>query len=271
MQIDGHTRITSWAQFDREVRFSGRRLLGELSRYENSILVAGCQRSGTTALSRLLTASEGMVSFQFGQDDELDAALILSGRVSCPSSGRFCFQTTYLNNSYAEYFEHANYRLIWVLRNPYSVIYSMLHNWKIGALNRLFRHCGHEFLDPGEKWRYENIGVWAFSRLRKACLSYNAKITQTAGLADKLGSARMMIIDYDDLIRDKSVILPRIYEFVDLKYREEFLSRLHTKSLSKADKFTGKESRIIESVCMPHYMESRKYLSIKPVLQEGFR
>jgi hypothetical protein len=271
MRTDEHTQVKSWAQFDRMVRFSGRKLLGELRRYDNSILVAGCQRSGTTALSRLLTASEGMVRFQFGHDDELDAALMLSGWVSYPPSGRFCFQTTYLNNSYTEYFEHANYRLIWVLRNPYSVIYSMLHNWKIGALNRLFRHCGHEYLAPSEKWRYDNIGVWAFSRLRKACLSYNAKITQTAGLADKLGSARIMIIDYDDLIRDKCIILPRIYEFANLKYREEYLSRLHTKSLSKADKFSGKESRIIESVCVPHYMESRKYLSIAPVLQEGFR
>ena len=42
--------LNSWAQFDRKVRFSGRKLLGELDRFKDCILVAGCQRSGTTAL-----------------------------------------------------------------------------------------------------------------------------------------------------------------------------------------------------------------------------
>src|SRR3989304_2398887 len=137
-----NSRISSWAMFDRKVRASGKKLLGELDRLHGAILVAGCQRSGTTALSRLITGSDGMVDFQFGADDELDAALILSGwGPHPPRQGRYCFQTTYLNNSYPEYFEHRDYKLIWVLRNPASVVYSMLYNWKTVALNRLFRHC----------------------------------------------------------------------------------------------------------------------------------
>ncbi|MBK8161631.1 MAG: sulfotransferase [Gammaproteobacteria bacterium] len=261
MRSSQYSPVKSWSQFDRKVRFSGRKLLGELDRFENCILVAGCQRSGTTALSRLLTASEGMVNFQFGSDDELDAALILSGWESYPSEGRFCFQTTYLNNSYPEYFEHADYKLIWVLRNPYSVIYSMLHNWKIGALNRLFRHCGHEFLAAGERWKYEKLGSLAVSRLRKACLSYNAKISQTAALKDEIDQGRVIIIDYDDLIKNKAHILPKLYNFTGLNYREEYLSRLHAKSLSKADKFSGKEAGIIESLCTPFYLDARRHLS----------
>ena len=39
-------------------------------------------------------------------------------------AGRFCFQTTYLNNHVFEYFEHDHYQLIWVLRNPFSVVVS---------------------------------------------------------------------------------------------------------------------------------------------------
>jgi hypothetical protein len=258
-----NTPIRSWGQFDRKIRFSGCKLLGELDRFGNSILVAGCQRSGTTALSRLLTESKGMVKFQFGRDDELDAAQILSGWVPYPSNGRFCFQTTYLNDSYPEYCEHTNYKLIWVLRNPHSVIYSMLHNWKRGALNRLFRHCGQEHLSESENWKYEHMGAWAINRLRKACLSYNAKISQTATLISNLGRDRIMVIDYDELINNK-VILPKIYSFASLQYREEYLSRLHTKSLTKSDNFSDKESKIIESVCMPFYLQARNYLSNDP-------
>lgn len=256
-----NSRVNSWAQFDRRVRFSGRKLLGELDRFENCILVAGCQRSGTTALSRLLTGSEGMVNFQFGKDDELDAALILSGWVPYPSDGRFCFQTTYLNNSFPEYFEHRNYKLIWVLRNPYSVIYSMLHNWKIGALHRLFRHCGHEYLSGREKWKYEKLGMFAISRLHKACLSYNAKIAQTMNISRNIDPSGVIIVDYDDLVKFKERILPGIYSFTGLQYRQQYLSKLHAKSLSKADKFSAEEASFIESECMPIYLESRKYIT----------
>lgn len=253
--------IHTWAQFDRKIRFSGRKLLGELDRFKNCILVAGCQRSGTTALSRLITASEGMVRFQFGKDDELDAAQILSGWVRHSSEGRFCFQTTYLNDSYPEYYEHTDYKLIWVLRNPYSVIYSMLHNWKRGALNRLFRHCGSNLLAEGERRTYELFGTLGVARLRKACLSYNAKTAQTAILSTALGPNRVMIVDYDDLVRNKELFLPKIYDFVELKYSNDLLSRLHAKSLSKADKFSRKEAAAIESVCMPCYLGARKYLT----------
>lgn len=255
------SHVKTWAQFDRKIRFSGRKLLGELDRFVNCVLVAGCQRSGTTALSRLLTASDGMVNFQFGTDDELDAALVLSGWVTQSSEGRYCFQTTYLNNSYPEYFEHNNYKLIWVLRNPYSVIYSMLHNWRGGALNRLFRHCGHIYLPENEKWKYEICGAWAVTRLRKACLSYNAKISQTEALSKKLGPNRVMVIDYDDLIKNKLIILPKVYSYLGLRYREEYLSKLHTRSLSKADRFSESELRVIDAICHPYYQESRKYLT----------
>jgi hypothetical protein len=261
MRNHSYSIIKSWAQFDRKIRFSGRKLLGSLDRFDNCILVAGCQRSGTTALSRLFTSSDAMVNFQFGHDDELDAAQILSGWTSYPTQGRLCFQTTYLNDSYPEYFEHKNYKLVWVLRNPYSVVYSMLNNWKIGALNRLFRHCGHKLLTEKEVRKYKALGVWSVSNLRKACLSYNAKISQTGVLKDKLGYSRIKVVDYDDLIKNKAQILPKIYDFLDLKFHESCLTKLHAESISKADKFSKKESSIIESDCVPYYMKSRKYLN----------
>ena len=56
-------------------------------------------------------------------DDELDAALALAGLVDLPLERRYCFQTTYLNERYEDYRTlDAGQRLIWVLRNHYSVV-----------------------------------------------------------------------------------------------------------------------------------------------------
>ncbi len=247
------SRVTSWGKFDRKVRFSGRKLFSTLDRFHNAVLVAGCQRSGTTALSQLITSSNGMTKFQLSSDDELDAALILSGWVPHDPQGRYCFQTTYLNNSYPEYFEHDNYKLIWVLRNPASVIYSMLYNWKRAALNRLFRHCGADLLDKHEYWRYKNLGSLAISRLRRACLSYNAKVSHVFKLRERLGDDQLFIIDYEKLISQKESILPMIYEFIDLPYRNEYAARVHSGSLNKAEIFYDWHKDLIDNLCMPVY------------------
>lgn len=255
-------RVNSWAQFDRNVRFSGKKLLSELDVFQDAILIAGCQRSGTTALSRVITGSNGMVNFQFGKDDELDAALILSGWIPHQPQGRYCFQTTYLNNSYPEYFEHSNYKLIWVLRNPASVIYSMLYNWKRPALNRLFRHCGSVLLEEREKWRYDHLGAFAIPSLRRACLSYNAKVSQVFTLRARLGGDRIFIVDYEKLTKDKAAVLPAIYSFVGLPYRNDYAARLHSGSLNKAKVFYERHRDVLDGTCMPIYARAGTLVTI---------
>lgn len=259
--MNQNASIRSWSQFDHKVRFSGRKLLNRLDDFSNNVLVAGCQRSGTTALSHLITGSSGMTEFRFGKDDELDAALILSGWVGHTPMGRYCFQTTYLNDSYSEYFEHGNYRLVWVLRNPASVIYSMLYNWKIAALNRLFRHCGYALLESNEQWRYRYLGAFSIPRLRRACLSYNAKVSQTFTLRERLGDDRLYIIDYDHLIHNKETVLPRIYDFIGLSYRKGYASRIHAGSFNKAKKFHQQHGEVLDSICFPIYQKACRLVS----------
>jgi len=101
-------QIITWKKFAPEVRPGGCNLLARLDEFPNSILVSGCQRSGTTMLLRLITQSEGMVNYWFGRDDELDAALILSGFEPHTPHGRYSFQTTYLNECAHEYYDHVN-------------------------------------------------------------------------------------------------------------------------------------------------------------------
>src|SRR5690606_26676236 len=217
-RLDEHSDRWDWRRFHREVRVERGRLLCCLDRFPGAVLISGCQRSGTTMLSRIVRESAGMANYRRRDDDELDAALILAGVESpseCPPDARFCFQTTYLNESYREYFgEGYDYRLIWVLRNPYSVVHSMKYNWDRFAFEELFGGCGYPLLEDREKRLYDAIGRAAVGKTRRACLSYVGKQLQAEALAIGLGPDRMMIVDYDDLVRHKLRMLRRIYDFI---------------------------------------------------------
>ncbi len=257
------TQANSWKRFAREVRSGGCQLLKELNKFDNSVLVAGCQRSGTTALSRLITTSDGMVNYWFGKDDELDAALILSGVVDHKPRGRYCFQTTYLNECFTEYFNHVHdFKLIWMVRNPFSVIYSMLYNWGRFAFNELFDACGAPLLGGKELRRYERFGQIVVSRLRRACLSYNGKISQIFQLKDKLSDSSIVVVEYDELVEQSNYILPQLYEFIGLDYKSDYGNMLHGGSVNKANHLSQKERRIIQYSCIPVY-ERAKALSMK--------
>ena len=158
--------IKTWKRFRKNVRDNGQRLLDSLDGFPESILVCGCQRSGTTMLTRVIRQADSIEKFHYTKDDELDAALILTGRIEPNTSGRFCFQTTYLNENYSEYFDHTSgHKIIWVIRNPFSNIYSMLYHWRRWALNELFVGCGVTRLEPKFLERYKSLGIWAIPNI----------------------------------------------------------------------------------------------------------
>jgi len=193
-----------------------------------------------------------MVNYWFGPDDELDAALILSGVVEAGAPGRYCFQTTYLNECVTEYYQHSgSWKLIWVHRNPHSVVYSMIHNWSRFALNELFRGCGAQYLSGREKRRFDRYGIWGLSRLKRACYSYNGKVSQLFELVQKLPEGRMMILDYEELVKSKESVLPRIYQHIGLTYRPEYAEKIHSRSLSKASRLSQREETMINELCLP--------------------
>jgi hypothetical protein len=252
--------INTWAAFHTIVK-PGRPLLAALGSYTDPLFVAGCQRSGTTALARLLKRAHGMVDHTFGPDDELDAALLLSGHVSRDTTGRFCFQTTYLNDRVHEYFEHSNFRLIWMLREPRSVVYSMLHNWRRGALNRLFDACGAEVL---AKMKPEAArGAWLGpSRLDKACASYVAKTSQTVELVERLGS-RIAVVDYEELVAHKDKLLPQLCEFAGLKYEPRLGVMLHARSIGKRSRLSASATEHVDRFCKDVYERALQLRTIR--------
>jgi hypothetical protein len=258
VQVSG---IRTWRKFARKVRSRGCNLLKRLDDFPDSILITGCQRSGTTMLSRIITRSEGMVNYWFGRDDELAAALILAGVVEHTPRGRYCFQTTYLNECVGEYYQHDNgHRLVWVLRNPFSVVHSMLHNWKDFALNELFEACGSDLLDERDRRLYDWFGVWGVRRLKRACLAYCGKTSQIFELKRRL-SNRVVVLDYDELVQRKQGILPELYRFLDLPYRSVYGEWIHGRSVDKRQSLSPREHAIVESTCLPVYEKAKKLVS----------
>lgn len=263
MQWSNKNQIHTWKQFAKQVRTKGCRLLSHLDNFPNSILITGCQRSGTTMLSRVITQSNGMVNYWFGHDDELAAALILSGWVSFESAGRYCFQTTYVNECLDEYFNiRQNHHIVWVLRNPLSVVYSMVYNWKRFALNELFMACGTEFLNDDDRNKINLWGAWSIRRIKKACFAYNGKLKQLDKLLQKKGDM-ICVVDYDDLVRRKYQLLPQVYDFINLEYMKSYADSIHSKSLKKQTRLSEKDINLVNNLCIPSYEASRRLIKIQ--------
>lgn len=243
--------IRTWQRFAKEVRLSGKPLLADADRYKNSIFVAGCQRSGTTAVSRLLTNGEGLGNFWKRRDEELDAAVILSGKEKLDVTARYCFQTTYLNEQYREYIDNVDHhQLVWILRNPYSVVYSLVYNWEAFAFSELYDSCG-------EQWRIKHAAEIEPERntdmVFKACCSYNSKIEQLRYLLLSLPEERLIVLDYDELVESKELILPKLYRFLGLTYLPLYAEQIHSRSVDKSQKLSDQERQLVQKMCVQEY------------------
>ncbi|MBU0481316.1 MAG: sulfotransferase [Proteobacteria bacterium] len=253
--------ISTWQKFSREVRSKGCNLLAKLGDYPEPVLVTGCQRSGTTLLARILRQSEGFVDFQTGKDDELDAALILCGHKRFADAGRYCFQTTYVNECYHEYFAHKDHvKMIWILRNPYSVVWSMVNNWENFALNELYHACGEKHHPKPCKSLFKNILLPWEDKLTRACLAYKGKTAQVFDIAERFSPENLLVIEYDDLIRQSGALLRTVYEFINEPYLESLSGAIHTGSLSKFKSFSPEARAVIEEHCAEIYAEARKLM-----------
>jgi hypothetical protein len=231
-------------------------LLKNLPRYRRCVLVAGCQRSGTTMLTRLIAGATGFGRLALTVDDELDAALVLAGFIDLPLAQRYCFQTTYLNECFRDYRRlQEDQRLIWVVRNPYSVVYSMLHNWRRFALNELYRGCGIEEVSSARLRRWWLSWPLGPSGIEKACLAYRGKLAQILAIRDLLQPQQLLVIDYDTLIASPTEWLPHIFRFADAPFDAARARSVDASSASKADRLSLRARRQIERLTWSTYRE----------------
>lgn len=247
-------RYRSWRRFHLGPRQSGEPLLKNLNRYPNAVLVAGCQRSGTTMLTRIIARSAGFRGLSLTDDDELDAALALNGQIDLPLDVRYCLQTTYLNERYLEYQTLGpGHRLIWVLRNPQSVVYSMVFNWRRFALNELYEGCGVALATTDRLRRSGMPWPWGPSRIEKGCLSYSAKIAHIEWIRQVLPAHQVFVVDYDELVRAPGDWLPRIFHFIGEPYLDAYAAAVRVDSVAKAMRLSATAKSLIASQAEPIY------------------
>jgi hypothetical protein len=245
---------SSWIDFQKKHRLSGNSLFSSHHRYHNAVFVAGCQRSGTTLVSRIIRSSDDFYDpTPAGIDDELYSAKVLVEEIELPPDHRYCFQTTYLNEFYKEYLDLLDdQKLIWLIRNPHSVIYSMLYNWKTYALNELFIGCGLNEVPIKSKYDIVNSSLHFYPKLEKACYSYIGKINQLKFLIQEIPD-KIQVYDYDYLILNKETRLKQMYSFIDSVYNPAYANLISPKNMNKKNKLSEKEVRLIDDLCMPEY------------------
>jgi hypothetical protein len=244
-------RYRSWQRFGRGPRASVP-LLATLDRYPHAVLVAGCQRSGTTMLTRVIAHSAGFRSLTLTRDDELDAALALLGEINLPAGERYCFQTTYLNERYPEYRAlGAGHKLIWMVRNPLSVVHSMVYNWPRFALNELYAGCGAGVNSEAERRRGRRPWPFGPSALEKACRAYAGKAAQLEELVRIVDGQKLLVVDYDELVQEPDLHLPAVFRFVGEPYRADYARGVRSDATRKADALSEAARGLIERWAAP--------------------
>lgn len=250
-------RGREWIWFAATVRSRGCHLLKAADHFDRPIFVSGCQRSGTTIATSLISASPDITTSHHGRDEELAGAYVLCGKRKPELPGRYCFQTTYLNECYSEYHRiKSDYSLVWVLRRPESVVYSLVYNWARFPLNELFLSCGLPHLHEDDLERFRRRGIFGLSPLRRACYAYVGKCHHFMELTRSLHADKLITINYEDLIMKPQRVLTGVCGQLDIRIAESSAwAQLRRDTLEKANELTSDERSIIHELCMGSYRD----------------
>ncbi len=247
----------NWIWFALSVRSKNCNLMQASNYFQQPVFVSGCQRSGTTLVTNLITASPDIARSHYGKDDELAGAYVLAGKRGPEQTGRYCFQTTYLNQCYTEYQSlRCDFCLLWVLRRPESVVYSMVYNWSRFPLNELFLSCGLQHLQDDDRERFRRRGIFGLSPLKRACYAYIGKCRQFLDLSRCLKGQRLISIDYDELVIDTQTVLSSLYRRLDIgSPATSDYDQLKSDTLMKSSELTSAEYSVIQFLCAEVYRE----------------
>jgi hypothetical protein len=237
----GH-HITSWQDY--YAAMDDRPRLACLDDYADALLIAGCDWPAATAITRLFQRLRCFAESSWEHDDELDGALLLGGLKEGPAAGRHCFQTSFVRERYREYFAHDSYRLVWIVREPRAAVRSLL-----GLRQRALPRRTALGLAP------KSAAGQCASRLEKACATYVAMTRQTIELKEQLRE-RMAVVDYDELVRDRSRLLPALCRFASVTCDGRVLRHLHGKSV-RPPTLASWEASIIDELALPAYRRAR--------------
>jgi hypothetical protein len=74
----------------------------------------------------------------------------------------------------------------------------------------------------------------------------------------------MLIVDYNDLVQYKQTLVPRIFEFAQLRYEPELLEHLHDRSLRRGQLLSAMADRYVDARCSTVYACARSVLRLGP-------
>lgn len=244
-------RAMDWRWFALSVRSRGCNLLDAANRFDRPIFVSGCQRSGTTILRSLIALSPDIAGSHQGRDEELAGAYVLCGKRPPREPGRYCFQTTYLNECYREYKTlRSDFRLVWVLRGPHPVVYSMVYNWARYPLNELFRACGVGCLEEAERREFERRGLSAITPVERACYAYVGKCRQLLELENCLSKSRLALVAYDEVLQNPQDAMVSLSQFLGVAPPNDSAYGLIDGGMTRrAPNLTTAERGTIDRIC----------------------
>lgn len=264
-----HIGPWGWMYFNEWLAPRQKVLLTGLSIYTDPILVTGCQRSGTTIVTRLVRECDDVAAFPDCKDDELFGARVLAGLASYPAEHkRVCFQSTYLNDRYSEYFRQQKpFSLVWLLRNPYDVVGSMVYNWKRYPLYDLFRKCGLEAARSFKAVPRSTSRAGALSAVEKASFSYVGKLRQLDDVIknqSKNTMCKLIIAEYEAIAGDPVNAVRDLFSFLSLEFEDRVVSKFSGSKLAGGGRLSASEMQTVQTICEQPYMALRAKLPLMP-------
>jgi hypothetical protein len=155
--------------------------------------------------------------------------------------------------------------MVWTLRNPQSVVTSMVYNWKRFALDELFLACGFAEMDHVDRVAFLRWGKWGVPPLRRAAYAFVGKVKQLPVLAASLPAERLVVLEYDTLVRGRARWLPVLYQRLGMRYEPRHAELVSERSLGKRDRLTPSQVDEVERICGGAYRRALACVNLHPV------
>ena len=227
------------------------------SKYKN-LLLFGCQRTGTSWTTKMLEkylpktfAFSEIQVFYFLLDDyiipEFDAELLV-------------FQTTFINLEIESYKNClANTQFLLMVRNPFSVICSLLYNFiYLDIISNYYK----------SRMKESDLVETENKDLKMAVEVYRQSMRVSLDMIKKFDRARMKVIFYDDMVLNTPEVLADIANFLDLDFADcpKAITKGNPHSLSKWHQLSPEEIKFIEDYAQPIWKQF-----VEEAVQRGIR
>lgn len=212
------------------------------SKYKN-LLLFGCQRTGTTWATNILGkylpntfAFSEKQTFYFLLDNyiipEVYADLLI-------------FKTTFINQE-IESHENclANTHFLLMVRNPFSVVYSLVHNFGMLAEVSVYYESRRKESDLVET---DN------KKLKMAVEIYRQSMRVSLDMLKKFDQSKMKVVFYDDMVLNTQEVLADIANFLDLDITDcqKTITNGNSLSLNKWHQLSQEELKFIRDYAQP--------------------